>query len=218
MVNILLSDFSINNDGTYEDLKEYFKPLSKVVVLAYANWEYLQDEKHFRELFHYDTGREFLDIVEQFRPYGVEKEDISVISPKDSIEFVLEKIKRADAILLTGGDPNQIAQHMPFEVWEALDDVEIIAGISASAMIQCATYYMYRDYEDDTVPLIKRDNYPLGMTYCFDIIMVHYDANNEIQKKAIERHKGRKYSDLILLKDGDYLIYQDYQLIKEVHQ
>ena len=143
------------------------------------------------------------------------QEDISVINHKDSIEFVLEKIKRADVVLMTGGDPNQIAQHMPFEVWEALDDVEIIVGISAGSMIQCATYYMHRDYEDDTVPLIKKDSYPIGMCYCFDIIMVHYDANNEIQKKAIERHKGRKYGDLILLKDGQGLVYEDCMLIKE---
>ena len=75
---------------------------------------------------------------------------------------------------------------------------------------------MHRDYEDDTVPLVKRDSYPFGMTYAFDIILVHYDEENEIQRKAIARHEGRKYGDLILLKDGDYLIYQDYQLIKEV--
>ena len=218
MVNILLSDFSINDDGAYEDLKYYFKPLSKVLVMPFANWEYLQDERHFRELFHYDYGREFLDIEKKLRMYGIQKEDISVISPKDSVEFVLEKIKRADVILLTGGDPNQIAMHMPFEVWEALDDVEIIVGVSAGSMIQCAVYYMHRDYEDDTVPLVKRDSYPFGMTYAFDIILVHYDEENEIQRKAIARHEGRKYGDLILLKDGDYLIYQDYQLIKEVHQ
>ena len=215
MVNILLSDFSINNDGAYEDLKEYFKPLSKVVVLPYANWEYLQDEKHFRELFDYNNGREFNDIANKLQPYGIQKEDISVISPKDSIEFVLEKIKRADVILLTGGDPNQIAQYMPFEVWEALDDVEIIAGISAGSMIQCAIYYMYRDYKDDTVPLIERDYYPFGMTYCFDIILVHYDEENEIQRRAIARHSGRSYPKLKLLKDGQGLVYKNYMLIKE---
>jgi hypothetical protein len=214
MVNILLSDFSICHENAYEVLKEYFKPLSKVLVIPYANWEYLQDEEHFEELFDYNNGREFNDIANKLHMYGIQKEDIWVISPKDSVEFILEKIKRADIVLLTGGDPNQIAKHMPFEVWEALDDVKILAGVSAGSMIQCAIYYMCKGYEDDCVPLVKRDSYPFGMTYCFDIIMVHYDENNEIQRQAIARHSGRKYSDLILLKDGEGLVYDDYILTK----
>ncbi len=215
MINILLSDFSINNDNTYEELKEYIKPMSRVLYLPYANWNYLQDEKHFERLFGYNEGREFLDVVNKLHTYGVQKEDIWVISPKDSLGFILEKMERADVIILSGGDPNQIMEHMPFEVYEMLDEKEVIIGISAGSMVQCAIYYMYKDHEDDAVPLIKRDSYPFGMTYCFDIILVHYDKENEVQQKAIARHSGRCYPKLKLLKDGQGLVYEDYMLIKE---
>lgn len=215
MINILLSTLEINNENAYEDLKEYFKPNSKILVMPYANFPYLMEENHFEELFHYDYGREFLDICKQFQPYGIQKEDISVISPKDSVEFILDKMKRVDILLLDGGNPNYIAQYMPFEVYQEMDNMEIIAGISAGSLYQCSIYYMYKGHEDDSVPLLKHDSYPFGMAYVFDNLLVHYNPKDEIQRKAIARHSGRRYSPLVCLKDGEYLVYEDYMRVKE---
>ena len=215
MINILTSTLEINNNKAYEDLKEYINPNSKILVMPYANFPYLMKDNNFDELFNYNYGREFLDIVEQFKPYGVRKEDIWVINPKDTVEFVLDKMKRADIVLLTGGNPDYIAEYMPQEVFEEMDNMNIVIGISAGSMYMCSVYYMYKGYSDDCVPLIKKDNYPFGLTYVFDNILVHYDEEDEIQRKAIARHSGRYYSPLILLKDGEYLVYKDYQLIKE---
>jgi peptidase E len=214
MINILLSDLSICHNEAYENLKEHLKPMSRILVLPYANWEYLQNEENFDRLYNYDYGVEFNDMAKKFYMYGIQKQDICIISPKDSLEFILDKVKRADIIYLSGGCPNQLLHYIPFTVYEALDEAKVILGVSAGAMSQSATYYMYRDYEDETVPLIKRDSYPMGMCYCFDIIMVHYDGN-DVQKRAIERHNGRPYGKLLLLRDGQGLIYKDCQLVGE---
>ncbi len=206
MYNVLLSDFSIDNERAYQNLKEVIEPLSKVLVLPYSNWEYIQDEKHYENLYDYHDGDEFNDYYRKLHMYGIQKKDISVISPKDSVEFILSKIRKADIILLSGGDPNQFVKYTPKEVWWELDYKEKIIGISAGSMVQCNFYYMYKDYKDDTVPFVEKDKYYWGMGFVWETIIVHYDGN-ELQQQAIKNNEKRKFKPLKLIRDGGGLMY-----------
>jgi hypothetical protein len=181
--------------------------------MPYANFPYLMEENHFEELFHYDYGREFLNICKQFQPYGIQKEDISVISPKDSVEFVLDKMKRIGILLLDGGNPDSIVKYMPQEVWEEMDNMEILIGVSAGAMVQASIYYMMKGYQDDSVPLVKQDRLSFGMCYLFNAVVPHYDENDKILRKGVERYRGKHFDDLILLEDGQGIIYEDCEMI-----
>lgn len=213
MLNVLLSDFSIDSEEAYKNLKDIFKPMSKVLVLPYSNWEYLQDYNNFDDLYHPYYGEEMNHMARMLNIYGIQKEDINVISPKDTVEFIVERVRKADVILLSGGNPDQFVGYIPIEVWYELDYKDIIVGISAGSMVQCHLYYMFKDYEDDTVPFVKQNKYNLGMEYVWDIILVHYNGN-PIQQQGIRNHNKTKHMPLMLIEDGGGLVYKDNELIK----
>lgn len=201
MINILLSTYDFNNRYCFSRIKECLKPNMKVVILPFSHDDIFYDrEDYFNELYDYDFGYELNKIVEPFRDYGIEKEDIYVLNPhKDSVKFMKYKIQQADVLFFTGGNP--ITFMMIIKVLGLIRTIKefngIVIGASAGAMVQMKEFVTYpTESEDYDFGFYEG----LGFIEDKDII-VHWD-NKDYQFDAIIYSGIRRDIDFILLEDG----------------
>ena len=201
MINILLSTYDFNNRHCFSKIKEYLKPNMKVVILPFSHDDIFYDrEDYFNELYDYDFGYELNKIVEPFRDYGIEKEDIYVLNPhKDSVGFMKYKIQQADVLFFTGGDP--ITFMITIKVLGLIRTIKefngVVMGASAGAMVQMKEFVTYpTESEDYDFGFYEG----LGFIEDKDII-VHWD-NKDYQFDAIIYSGIRRDIDFILLEDG----------------
>lgn len=201
MINILLSTYDFNNRYCFPRIKEYLKPNMRVVILPFSHDDIFYDrEDYFNELYDYDFGYELNKIVEPFRDYGIEKEDIYVLNPhRDSVKFMKYKIQQADVLFFTGGNP--ITFMMIAKALGLIKTIKefngIVMGASAGAMVQMKEFITYpTESEDYDFGFYEG----LGFIEDKDII-VHWD-NKDYQFDAIIYSGIRRDMDFILLEDG----------------
>lgn len=201
MINILLSTYDFNNRYCFSRIKEYLKPNMKVVILPFSHDDIFYDrEDYFNELYDYDFGYELNKIVEPFRDYGIEKEDIYVLNPhQDYVKFMKYKIQQADILFFTGGNP--ITFMMITKALGLAKTIKefngIVMGASAGAMVQMKEFVTYpTESEDYDFGFYEG----LGFIEDKDII-VHWD-NKDYQFDAIIYSGIRRDMDFILLEDG----------------
>ncbi|MGN1379144.1 MAG: Type 1 glutamine amidotransferase-like domain-containing protein [Bacilli bacterium] len=201
MINILLSTYDFNNKYCFSRIKEYLKPNMKVVILPFSHDDIFYDrEDYFNELYDYDFGYELNKITEPFRDYGIEKEDIYVLNPhKDSVKFMKYKIRQADVLFFTGGNP--ITFMITIKVLGLIRTIKefngIVIGASAGAMVQMKEFVTYpTESEDYDFGFYEG----LGFIEDKDII-VHWD-NKDYQFDAIIYSGIRRDIDFMLLEDG----------------
>ena len=201
MINILLEGYDIDATWLYDELKNYIKPLHKVVVVAFSfrdnqvksleDWELLYNKRN---------GRFYGSIVGGFNAYGISKDNITFINYfTDTKQSADEKIKNADIIYFPGGLPDKMMERIKeFELYDVLMNHNgIVMGFSAGALIQLAEYHLS---PDDDYPEFK---YCDGLPYLNNFYLeVHYE-NKNAQRLAIQRvlnERGKRVYATVCMK------------------
>ena len=215
MINILLSDYSFNNEYCYHKIKNYVKPNMSVVILPFAHHEsYYEDEDLFNSLYDYENGKDYNIICNSFKDYGIFKPNVYVLNPfVDNIEFMKYKIRHADILFAVGGNPIETIKR--FQNFNILEDIKLFDGIfigaSAGAMIQMEEFMTYPNEEKYS------HNYYQGLGYIkgYDVI-VHRDKKDKKQNIAIDRSLiDRPNVTLLGVKDGECIIFESKKIYKK---
>lgn len=208
MINILLSTF---DKSLYNKLNKYIKPNMRICVIPFSyDLDWLGNVEQFQNHFGYDNGKHRLDIVDKFRDYGIQKEDVYVANRfTDSIELMKSMINKSDIIFLTGGDPCIFMDLL--RKYDLVDTIQqfngIVIGKSAGAMIQLDEYYLYPcEHERIEYYMFFKG---LGLVKDLQMI-VHWEGTKE-QREALSRLHlcymlDGNYNHIKLLRDGEYEI------------
>ena len=185
-------------------LQEYIKRNSKVLVLTFSNYKYI--ENHYDELWSRFGGREFRDVYNEYRKFGIPRKNIHIITSKDKDEVIVSCINKADVIFLSGGNPNEfmeIANRNGGVIAKALQSKKegIIIGSSAGAMVMCKQYYLYPYPHENTDEFEYNDGLDL-LDEAVGLILVHYDKDNKYMKEAIDYC----IEPIITLRDDEYIL------------
>ena len=191
---ILMSDYSMRG------LEKFIKYNMTVIVLPYANYEFLKDDDNFYELFDVHHGSEFNNIADAYAQYGIKLNSIGVINPhNDSEKEIREAIDNADIIFLSGGDPTMFMKYCPNYVKELIVNFHgIVMGSSAGAMVMQDWFYMYDGVDNYVGYSYTRG---LGMAHGYNL-MVHYTGNEH----QIRGEEVNVYTPIIRLPDGDNIV------------
>ena len=185
-------------------LKEYINKNSKVIVLTFSNYKYT--ENHYDELWSRFHGREFRDVYNEYKKFGVPMKNIHILTSKDKDEIIEMCIEKADVVFLSGGNPNEfmeIANRNEGKIAKALQSKKngIIIGSSAGAMVMCKQYYLYPYPLENTEEFEYNDGLNL-LDDAVGLILVHYNEENEYMKEAI----NYCIEPIITIRDNEHIL------------
>jgi peptidase E len=146
MVNILMSNISINKRWCRIPLREYIKPNASVTIFGFQFFDNdLNSESDWERLYNKQTGIAYEYIVRQFEFFEIVPKHIKWINYfKDTHQSAVNKIKNADVLLITDGIPRRM-----MEIIAELDLVDAfknfkgtMIGFGAGAIIQLLDYQL----------------------------------------------------------------------------
>jgi len=161
----LLSDANLEDKILFNALKEHIYNKEKFVLIASSPDNYKTTDMYFKEFKKY------------FKKFKIK--EIELIDKRINKFAAMQKIKSADIVLLTGGNPiNQLAFIKEYEIAELIKGFNgTIIGISAGAINLAKIAYCSTD--DDFPKSLSYEG--LGLT---DLtIDPHFDINNKKQVK-----------------------------------
>lgn len=154
MVNILMSNMSLDKKWCRIELRDYIKPNSRVTVMGFQFYdEELRSAQHWSEFYDKTTGAFYEYIIEPFAFFGVGAKSVKWINYfTDTPQSALRKIKSSDVLVLTDGiAPRMIEIIEELKLTEALKSYKgVIIGYGAGAVIQLSDYQLepnrFRDF------------------------------------------------------------------------
>lgn len=144
MINILMSNMSLDKKWCRLELRDYIKPDSRVTIFGFQFYdEELRDAQHWDEFYDKKTGAFYEYLTEPFAFFGVGVKSIKWINYfTDTRESAIRKIKNSDVLILTDG----IAERM-LEIIDGMDLREtiknykgVVIGFGAGAVIELSDY------------------------------------------------------------------------------
>ena len=207
MINVLLSTYDFSNENCYFKLKDILKPNMNTLILPFAHSEeYYENEELFNDLYDYETGKDYNLICNEFRQYGIEKQNIYTLNPfRDNLKYMKHKINRAEVMFGVGGNPITFMEML--EKLGILEDVKafngIFIGASASAMVQLEEFMTY---------YLPWEQYPYeyyqGLGYVKDLDVVVHWRNDKWQDIAKNISHIERRIPFLPLKDGFCMIFE----------
>ena len=200
MVNVLLSSYDFNNEYCYFRLHKIIKPGMSVCIIPFSHDDAVyEDIEKFEEIYNPDRyDSDFCRLERAFRDFGVTK--MRVIHPKDNDYMIEHKIKNADILFFTGGDPVKTMKRLQPLHYLIKSFDGIVMGASAGAMIQVHNFVIASEgYEH---------SYHRGLCLTppnIDVI-VHYTPCEHIYLMMCKSMEDRPDVNLYAISDGDCII------------
>lgn len=144
MVNILMSNMSLDKKWCRLELRNYIKPNSRVTVMGFQFYdEELISAAHWDEFYDKKTGAFYEYLTEPFAFFGVGAKSIKWINYfTDTPSSALRKIKNSDVLIFTDGiAPRMIEIIENLGLTEAIRKYKgVIIGFGAGAAVQLSDY------------------------------------------------------------------------------
>lgn len=144
MVNILMSNMSLDKKWSRIPLRKYIKPNSVITIIGFQFYdEEIETAEEWDEFFDKRSGVFYDYFVEPLEFFGVMRKSIKWINYfKDTHESAVRKIKGSDVLIFTDGLP----AHM-MKILSRLDLINeiknykgVIIGFGSGAVIQLSDY------------------------------------------------------------------------------
>lgn len=196
-MNVLLSNYNFHEDWIRDELKEYIKENSKVVVLPFTFSEkWIRNLQEWDNAYSKENGKYYSGIVNPFLSFGVKEENIVWLNYfTDSSNEMIECINNSDVLFLTGGLPEKAVERILEKgLLDTLKNYnKLIIGASAGAMVQLSEYYISPDEDYEFFNYYKG----LGLIDVEFNIEVHYiksDVQNECISKVLKGRQNKIYA------------------------
>lgn len=146
MVNILMSNMSLDKKWCRLELRDYIKPESRVTIFGFQFYdEELRSAGHWDEFYDKKSGAFYKYLTEPLLFFGVATKSIKWINYfKDTTASALRKIKNSDVLILTDGIAERMSEIIDrLELAQAIKNYKgVIIGFGAGAVIQISDYQL----------------------------------------------------------------------------
>ncbi len=146
MVNILMSNMSLDKKWCRLELRDYIKPESRVAIFGFQFYdERLRSAGHWDEFYDKKSGAFYKYLTEPFAFFGVGTKSIKWINYfKDTPASALRKIKNSDVLVLTDGIAERMIEIIDgLELTDAIKSYKgVVIGYGAGAVIQLSDYQL----------------------------------------------------------------------------
>ncbi len=146
MVNILMSNMSLDKKWCRMELRDYIKPDSRVAVFGFQFYEEeLLSAEHWDEFYDKKTGAFYDYLIEPLAFFGVGAKSVKWINYfRDTPASALRKIKNSDVLIFTDGIPERMLEIIDgLELREAIKSYKgVIIGFGYGAVIQLSDYQL----------------------------------------------------------------------------
>ena len=207
-MNVLLSSYNFHEKWIREELKDYIKENSKVVILPLAFSEkWICNSEQWDNAYSREQGKYYLEIVEPFLSFGIKEENILWLNYyRHNAEEMIDYINNSDVLFLTGGLPDKtIERVLEIGLLDTLKKYKkLIMGASAGAMVQLAEYYISPDEDYEFFGSYNG----LGLTDMDFQIEVHF-TKSEVQMECISKVLKEKADKIYAIGEKGGLIIKD---------
>lgn len=204
MVNILLSEYSLNESWARPDIEKYIEKSNKVVIIPFSfAIKKISNNQEWQNAYGRDNGLYYPYIVKQFLDYGIAESNINWINYfTHSIPDMKTLIEESDILFLTGGLPDMAVERVvEKDLLESIKEIKVVIGASAGALMQLKKFYVSPD--EDYSKFLIFDG--LGLVDEDFHIEVHYE-NSRIQNKYIQKILKRHCNKVLAIKQKGGII------------
>lgn len=141
MYSVFLAKFEIGFPYVEKRLKEIIKSNSKVVIIPWS----FPVEINAQGLDEFFSGKRWDNYVGNLIKLGLKEKNVTVLNCyRDSTEYMKNKIREADVLVLPGGNPEMFYDKVVSS--NVLDDIKnftkVIIGASAGTELQLKEYFI----------------------------------------------------------------------------
>jgi len=208
IMNVLLSNYNFHEEWIRDELKEYLKEDTKVVVLPFSfSEQWICNLEEWDKAYSKECGKYYSELVDPFLSFGVKEDNIIWLNYfKDSRKKMIENICNSDVLFFTGGLPEKAVERiLELDLLDTLIKYnKLIMGASAGAMVQLPEFYVSPDEDYEFFEYHKG----LGLIKADFHIEVHY-TNSEVQNECISKVLKEKTRKLYAIGENGGVIIKD---------
>ena len=221
MINILMSNMSLDKKWCRLELCDYIKPSSRVTVFGFQFYqETLLSAKHWDEFYDRKTGAFYSYLTEPFAFFSIAAKSVKWINYfKDTPSSAKRKIQNSDVLVFTDGIAEQMLDIIDsLELRETIKNYKgVIIGYGMGAVIQMSEYMTERSVFNDFDCL---NGLALVDSIGIEIGADELDLGNESIKRFLTEKKKPLYAitddGAVIADNGEISTLGDVYIIKSI--
>ncbi|PWJ95914.1 peptidase S51-like protein [Oceanotoga teriensis] len=207
MVNILLSEYRLNENWIKNEVFKYLNSDYNVVIIPFSFSENeISNDTEWQKAYSKETGSYYNIIIKQFLDFNIKENNIKWLNyyAQDNDEMI-SIIEKSDIVFLTGGYTKKAVKRIiKKNLVNSIKKSKVVIGASAGALMQFNEYFASPDENFG----YDKFNYYDGLKLINSnfMIEVHYNdtkSQNDSIKRALKEKVEKVYA---LTNEGGLII------------